>query len=131
YTNRIGRNSMTVTKVEEMTAEETSPVARVIVLAFDSVLGVCRKCRMIFSMTTIESSTMRPMVIISPASDIMFTVVPVANMPTKAKSTDNGMVIPVMMVGRIENKKTKMTSTASSRHTMQSVASSAQGSTLK
>src|SRR5699024_4654476 len=99
-TNRMGTNTMTVTNVEEITAEETSPVARVIVLTFDSVLGACRKCRMIFSMTTIESSTMRPMVIINPASDIIFTVVPVANMPTKAKSTDNGIVIPVMMVGR-------------------------------
>src|SRR5690625_86533 len=38
-TNRIGTNTNTVTIVEEITAAETSPVARVIVLAFDSPGG--------------------------------------------------------------------------------------------
>src|SRR5699024_1728449 len=114
-TNRIGTNTMTVTTVEEITADETSPVALVMVLAFDSPLGACLRCRMMFSMTTIESPTMRPMVIIKPASDIKLTVVPAASMPTNGNSTDSGMVIPVMMVGRIDNRKTNITSTARAR----------------
>src|SRR5699024_12013698 len=116
-TSRIGTNTMTVTTVEEITADETSPVALVIVLSFDSPLGACLRCRMMFSMTTMESSTMRPMVIINPARDIILTVVPVASMPTNANSTDNGMVIPVMMVGRSDNRNTKMTKTADRKST--------------
>src|SRR5690625_5559983 len=107
-TNRIGTKTSTVTIVDEMTAEATSRVASVMVLYFDCPGGACRRCRIIFSMTTIESSTIRQIVIISPASDIMFTVVPVECMPTNANSTDRRMVIPVSIVVQIDTRNTKI-----------------------
>ncbi|OPZ49945.1 MAG: hypothetical protein BWY91_02939 [bacterium ADurb.BinA028] len=56
-TNPIGRKTATVVKVEDVTAPATSRTARMIDAGPNSPSPWCR---LMFSMTTIESSTTRP-----------------------------------------------------------------------
>ncbi len=114
-TSSSGANTNIATRVEEVTAPPaTSPVASMIARP-PLVLPYPPRCRVMFSITTIESSTIRPMVIVRPASESMFKVVLVASIPTKAISIDSGIEIAEMIVGRTASRKTRMTSTAKAR----------------
>ena len=70
-TNATGRNTATVTRVEAVIAVATSPTAARMFSAL-SPPSACR--RRIASTTTIESSTTRPMLIVSAASVSMLRV---------------------------------------------------------
>ena len=67
-----------------------------------------------FSMTTMESSTTRPIAIVSAASVMMLSEYCAAVMPMKVMNTDNGIEIAVTRVARTDNRKMKITITANS-----------------
>ena len=70
-TRASGRNTATVVSVDAVTAPATSRTADLIA----SQLGLAEsECRLMFSMTTIESSTTRPIAIVSAPSVMMLSV---------------------------------------------------------
>src|SRR5699024_4737498 len=68
--------------------------------------------RLMFSTTTIESSTRRPIAIVRAARLRMFRVCPPAQRPVIAISSDRGIDTAVTIVARTDSKKTKMMATA-------------------
>jgi hypothetical protein len=70
-TRAIGRNTATVVRVEAVTAPATSRTAVMIAWPFSSPYS---KCLLMFSRTTIESSTTRPMAIVRAPSVSRFSV---------------------------------------------------------
>ena len=70
-TSAIGRNTATVVAVDAVTAPATSRTAARIA---SSRSGVKERCRLMFSITTIESSTTRPTAIVSAPSVMMLSV---------------------------------------------------------
>ena len=65
-----------------------------------------------FSSTTMESSTTRPMATIIPPRVRMLSVIPCHHKTISATSSDRGIEIAATTVARALRKKTKMTSTA-------------------
>ncbi len=76
-----------------------------------------------FSITTIESSTTRPMAIVSAPSVRMLSEYPNAWMPMNVIRTLVGIEIAVTSVARTESRNTRMTSTAKNRPRRPSCAS--------
>ena len=76
-----------------------------------------------FSMTTIESSTTRPIEIVSAPSVMMLRVYPEASIPMNVIRTDAGIEIAVTRVERTDMRNKRMTSTANIRPSKPSVAS--------
>ncbi len=76
-----------------------------------------------FSMTTIESSTTRPIAIVIAPSVSTLSEYPLASMPMKVISTEIGIEMAATSVERIENRNRKMTITAKKRPSRPSVAS--------
>ena len=70
-TKAIGRNTATVVIVDAVMAPATSRTARTIVAARSTP---ATNCRLMFSMTTMESSTTRPMAIVNAPSVMMLSV---------------------------------------------------------
>ena len=70
-TSASGRNTATVVIVDAVIAPATSRTARTIV---DALSTPSTRCRLMFSMTTIESSTTRPIAMVSAPSVRMFSV---------------------------------------------------------
>ena len=68
-----------------------------------------------FSITTIESSTTRPIAMVSAPSVRMFRVLPLQSRPIRVISSDSGIDTAAMMVDRHEPRNAKITSTAKSR----------------
>ncbi|CAB4571960.1 unannotated protein [freshwater metagenome] len=68
-----------------------------------------------FSITTIESSTTRPMAIVNAPRVRMFSEYPNACKPMKVMSTEVGIEMAVTRVDRTETKKTRIVMTAKSR----------------
>ena len=66
----------------------------------------------IFSITTIESSTTRPIATVNAPSVIIFNVISIFFKINNATSSDNGIETDAMSVERTSRKKTKMTITA-------------------
>jgi hypothetical protein len=70
-TRASGRKTATVVTVDAVTAPATSfTAARIASRLFSPKL----RCRLMFSITTMESSTTRPMAIVSAPSVMMFSV---------------------------------------------------------
>ena len=65
-----------------------------------------------FSITTIESSTTRPMATVSAARVRMFRVKPPTQSPIRAISSDSGIEIAVISVGRSDCRNSRITNTA-------------------
>ena len=65
-----------------------------------------------FSITTIESSTTRPIAMVSAPSVMMLSEYPKASMPMKVMSTQAGIEIAVTRVERTDSRKTRITITA-------------------
>ena len=120
-TSAIGTNTSMATSVDDTTAAATSPTASTMVLKRER--DDVARCREMFSTTTMESSTMRPMASMRPASDIMLRVSPVASTPTNANSSDSGIEIAVISVGFSAQRNTKITTTANSSPQAPSTAS--------
>ncbi len=74
-----------------------------------------------FSRTTIESSTTRPMAIVSAPSVRTFSDRSRVHSTIRARTTDSGMDTAVTRVERIEARKTRITRTAKSRPSAPSV----------
>ncbi len=74
-----------------------------------------------FSRTTIESSTTRPMAMVSAPSVSMFKERSLVHSTISARTTDSGMDTAVTSVERIDARKTRMTRTAKSRPSAPSV----------
>ncbi len=74
-----------------------------------------------FSRTTIESSTTRPMAMVSAPSVSMFSDRSRVHSTISARTTDSGMDTAVTSVERTEARKTRMTTTAKSRPSAPSV----------
>ena len=70
-TKAIGRNTATVVMVDAVMAPATSLTARRMVSARSTPATICR---LMFSMTTMESSTTRPMAMVSAPSVMMLSV---------------------------------------------------------
>ncbi len=71
--------------------------------------------RLMFSTTTIESSTTRPTATVIAARVKMLSEKSATCRPIIAISSDSGIEIAVMMVERTDSRKTRMTSTAKAR----------------
>ena len=104
-TMATGANTVTVVRVEAVTAPATSltdattsPVVRV-------RCPVAR--RLMFSTTTIESSTTRPTATVSAAKVKMLSEYSPSWRPIMAISSDSGIEIAVIKVARSENKKSQ------------------------
>ena len=67
----MGANTATVVRVDEVTAPATSWTALTMDLRFN---GPSYACRLMFSMTTIESSTTRPIATVNAPSVMMLSV---------------------------------------------------------
>ena len=74
-----------------------------------------------FSRTTIESSTTRPMAMVSAPSVSMFSDRSRVHSTISASTTDSGMETAVTSVERIDARKTRMIRTAKSRPSPPSV----------
>ena len=120
-TSVMGRNTSTATTVAETTALATSVTASTMVAK--RLLVENPRWRTMFSMTTMESSTMRPMASVRPASAMMLMVVLVASIPMNANSRDSGIEMAVMSVGRSAHRNRKITTTANASPHAPSVAS--------
>ena len=109
-TRPSGRNTATVVSVDVVIAEATSLVA----LRTSSALGVSPRwrCRKMFSMTTIESSTTRPMATVRPPSVMTFKVTSVCLRKTIAIMIESGIDTAAMMVARQLRRNSMMTTTA-------------------
>ena len=111
-TKEIGRNTVTVVTVEAVTAPATSRTAKTIVAARSAP---ATRCRLMFSMTTIESSTTRPMAIVRAPRVRMLREYPTLCRPMNVMSTEVGIEIAVTSVARTESRNNKITSTAKPR----------------
>ena len=67
------------------------------------------------SSTTIELSTIMPIPTTSPPSDMMFMVIPVADMITSVAKTESGIEAATISAARQSPRKRKSTSMASAR----------------
>ncbi len=74
-----------------------------------------------FSMTTIESSTTRPIAMVSAPRVRMFSEYPVAEMPMNVINSESGMETAVTRVDRTDIRKTRITATAKPRPSRPSV----------
>ena len=119
-TNAIGRNTATVVTVDAVIAPATSRTANTIVPRRSAP---STRCRLMFSMTTIESSTTRPIEIVSAPSVSMLSVYSAKFRPTKVRSTEVGIEIAVTRVARTDIRKTRITSTANTSPSRPSTAS--------
>jgi hypothetical protein len=84
-----------------------------------------------FSITTIESSTTRPMAMVSAPSVRMFSEYPVPDRPMKVISSDSGMETAVTRVERTDMRKRRMTATAKPRPRRPSVVRSLMDFSIK
>ena len=107
--NAIGRNTPTVVSVDEETAVM---ISRAPVYAATMGFSPSLTCRLMFSRTTIESSTTRPIATIIPPSVRMLSVMPCHQSTISATSSDSGIEIAATSVARALRRKTNMTSTA-------------------
>ena len=121
-TMATGANTVTVVSVDAVTAPATS------LTEAKTSLGVSVRCprsrRLMFSTTTIESSTTRPTATVSAARVKILREYSLSCRPIMAISSDSGIEIAVIKVARIENKKSKITSTAKARPSNPSTARS-------
>ncbi len=105
----IGRKTATVVRVDAATAVM---ISRAPVYAATSGRSPSLTCLLMFSSTTIESSTTRPMATIMPPSVRMLSVMPCCQRAMSATSRDSGMEIAATTVARALRKNRKMTRTA-------------------
>lgn len=106
----IGRNTTTVVTVAASTGIATSSAASM--AAVRGALPMSR-CRCVFSTTTMESSTSRPITSAKPPSVIRFSVCPVASSPSSAAMIDSGIASAAIQVARSERRKSSTASAAS------------------
>ena len=124
-TKASGRNTATVVIVDAVIAPATSRTAVMMEKARPSGLlsRAAVMCRLMFSMTTMESSTTRPIAMVSAPRVRMLSVYPVACSPMNVMSTDVGIEMAVTRVARMSSRKIRMMSTANARPSSPSVAS--------
>jgi len=107
--NTIGRKTATVASVEEVTAVV---ISRAPVYAATIGLSPSATCRLMFSSTTIASSTTRPMATIMPPRVRMFRVMPCHHSTSSAASSESGIETPATIVALPLRRNRKMTAMA-------------------
>ena len=108
-TKAMGRNTAIVAIVDEVIAPATSRTAPTMDCTRSSP---GRSVRLMFSMTTMESSTTRPIEIVNAPSVNKFNVYSAKFRPMNVSRIDVGMEIAVTSVARTDRRKTRITSTA-------------------
>ena len=103
----MGRNTTMVVMVETKMGMATSRAASSTALR-RGLPGMAR-CRLMFSSSTMESSTRRPTARARPPSVKMLSVWPRKYMATMVRSSDSGMAMPMMKVETRELRKSRMT----------------------
>ncbi len=109
-TTATGKNTATVVAVDAVTAPATSLTEATMSAGVSAACPVSR--RLMFSSTTIESSTTRPTATVRAASVKMLSENPPTWRPIMAISSDSGIEIAVMIVERSDNRNSRITSTA-------------------
>jgi hypothetical protein len=107
----VGRNTTIVVIVETKIGIATSRAASSTAVR-RSVSGMAR-CRLMFSSSTMESSTRRPTASASPPSVKMFSVCPRKYIAISVHRIDSGIAVKMMPVETKLRRKTRMTSNAS------------------
>ena len=102
----MGKKTATVVSVEDKTAVV---ISRAPVYAATRGRSPSVTWRLMFSRTTIESSTTRPMATIIPPRVRMFKVIPCCHSAISATSNESGMEIAATTVARALRRKTKIT----------------------
>ncbi len=110
-TNAMGRNTATVVSVDAVIAPAT---CRTEATTPSTVSGPSPLRRLMFSMTTIESSTTRPMAMVSAPSVKMLRVLPLVQSPMRVMSRESGIETAAMTVDRHDQRNARITSTAKS-----------------
>ena len=105
-TNANGRNTATVVMVDAVTAVATSLTPSRIATMRSSPSD---KCRLMFSTTTIESSTTRPIEMVTAPIVRMLSEKLLAHIPMNVSNNDVGIDTAVTSVERIDNRKTRIT----------------------
>ena len=108
----MGTNTAIVVNVEAVIAMPTS-LAPFFAAVIRSSPFSCM-CRNMFSSTTMELSTTMPTASASPPSEIIFIVMPVANIGRNAARSDIGMARPMITTGLTRRRNRYSTTTASS-----------------
>ena len=111
-TKAMGRNTATVVRVEAVIAPATW---RTEATTLSGVSSPDPRRRLMFSITTIESSTTRPIAIVSAPRVRMLSVFPLHHSPTSVISRESGIDTAAIRVERHEPRKARMTRTAKSR----------------
>src|SRR5690606_4384747 len=106
-TNATGRNTATVVSVDAVTAPATS-------LTESTTWSLVSRrtpklCRLMFSITTLESSTTRPTATVSAARVNRLSEYSPIHNPIMAISSDSGIEIAVIRVDRTESRKSRIT----------------------
>ena len=109
--NAVGKKTAISVNVVAMTARPISSAASIAASYGDLPP---RKWRMIFSISTIASSTSTPITKDSASSEIMFKLKPSSHITKNAGITDSGSATAATSVARQFRKNTKTTTTASS-----------------
>ena len=109
-TTATGRNTATVVAVDAVTAPATSLTEATMSAGVSAACPVSR--RLMFSSTTIESSTTRPTATVRAASVKMFSENPPTCSPIMATSSDSGMEMAVISVERTDIRNNRITRTA-------------------
>ena len=109
-TTATGRNTATVVAVDAVTAPATSLTEATMSAGVSAACPVSR--RLMFSSTTIESSTTRPTATVSAARVKMFSENPPTCRPIMATSSDSGMEMAVISVERTDIRNSRITRTA-------------------
>ena len=120
-TRASGTKTATVVRVDAVTAPATSLTEATMASGVSS--GPVSR-RLMFSITTMESSTTRPTATVRAASVKMFSEKSPIHNPIIATSRDRGIDSAVMIVERNESRKTRMINTANVRPSAPSVARS-------
>ncbi len=107
----VGRNTAISVKVVAMTARPISSAASI--AAWNGVLPM-RRWRMMFSISTIASSTRMPTTRLRLSSVTTLSVKPIRYIAPKVGITDSGSAVAATKVARQSRRNNQTTSTASS-----------------
>jgi hypothetical protein len=107
----VGRNTTMVVMVDTKMGIATSRAASSTALP-RGLPGMAR-CRLMFSSSTMESSTRRPTASARPPSVKTFRVCPSMYIATMVRSRDSGIAVKMMRVETKDRRKRRMTAKAS------------------
>ncbi|CAB4589387.1 unannotated protein [freshwater metagenome] len=119
-TKASGRNTATVVMVDAVTAVATSLTPSRMATMRSSPRD---RCLLMFSTTTIESSTTRPIEIVTAPIVRMLSEKLLAHIPMNVSNNDVGIDTAVTSVDRIDNRKTRITMIAKTNPRSPSIAS--------